>query len=89
MKTSEDRLNDAFVLDTRTSQIENVIKQTKFLLERFSFASINNVSVTPAKNVVVALVIGDASLPYLIQYSIDTNSLDIVENEFPSYAGQH
>ena len=72
--------NDAFVLDTKTEQIERVLEQkagSTWRTQHLRFASVNNASAQAAENVVVALVIGDDSKPYLIQYALDSKSIAI------------
>ena len=75
--------NDAFVLDTRSEQIETVLEQQVASKRLLRFASVSNASITAAENVVVALVMGDDFQPYLIQYNLDTNALSIVQSLFP------
>ena len=75
--------NDAFVLDTRSEQIETVLEQQVASKRLLRFASVSNASITAAENVVVALVMGDDFQPYLIQYNLDTNALSIVQSMFP------
>ena len=76
-------MNDAFVLDTRTLQIEKVLAQQTASMQMISIESLNNASVKAADNVVVALVTGDDREPYLIQYALGTDSLSIVQSSFP------
>ena len=59
-------MNDAFVLDTRTLQIEKVLAQQTASMQMISIESLNNASVKAAENVVVAFVTDKNGQPYLI-----------------------